>query len=185
MTVAVDKARTIGGSDVAGILGISPFRTPLDVWREKVLGQRDEVDTPATRAGTRFERHILNAYRSRLPDGARLWTPPALVDGYRRCTVDAIAEVRRLTMPTNLDLGRECSRLAAKLREAQAGWRSRLGGERRDAVEVAGLHAGANIVAAVLANFACDLGVPLRESFGIETCGTAQNVREVAADGRA
>lgn len=94
MSAVVDKVRTIGGSEVAAVLGLSPFRTPLDVWREKVLGQRDDVDTPATRAGKRFEPHILDAYRKRLPEGSRLWTPPALVDGYRRSTVDALAEVR-------------------------------------------------------------------------------------------
>lgn len=94
MTTVVDKVRTIGGSEVAAVLGLSPFRTPLDVWREKVLGQRDDVDTPATRAGKRFEPHILDAYRKRLPEGSRLWTPPALVEGYRRSTVDALAEVR-------------------------------------------------------------------------------------------
>lgn len=92
--VAIDKARTIGGSDVAGILGLSPFRTPMDVWREKVLGQRDSIDTPATRAGTRFEPHVLNAYRMRyLPGGAKLWTPEPWCRDHLRATPDAVAEV--------------------------------------------------------------------------------------------
>lgn len=92
--VSIDKARTIGGSDVAGILGISPFRTPLDVWREKVLGQRDTVDTPATRAGTRFEPHILAAYTAQLPEGSTIEMPPPVLDGYRRASLDALATVR-------------------------------------------------------------------------------------------
>lgn len=92
--ITVDRTRSIGGSDCAAILGISPWRTPLDVWREKVLHEQDQIDTPATRAGTRFEPHILAAYRARLPESARVWTPePTLLDGYRRCTVDAIASV--------------------------------------------------------------------------------------------
>lgn len=93
-TVAVDRTKSVGGSDCAAILGISPFRTPLDVWREKVLGETDSIDTPATRAGTRFEPHILAAYQSRLPEGSKLRSHDSVtVDGYRRCTVDAIAEV--------------------------------------------------------------------------------------------
>jgi hypothetical protein len=92
--IQIDKARTIGGSDVAAVLGISPFRTRLDVWREKVLGQRDTVDTPATRAGTRFEPHILAAYREQLPAGSTMETLPTVLDGYRRASVDAIANVR-------------------------------------------------------------------------------------------
>ncbi len=91
---AIDKSRTIGGSDVAGIMGVSPFRTPLDVWREKVLGQRDEVDSPATRAGQRFESHILDAYRASLPAGSELLRPPPMADGYRRTSLDALAVVR-------------------------------------------------------------------------------------------
>lgn len=92
--VPIDRSRSIGGSDVSAVMGISPFRTPLDVWREKVLGETDTIDTPATRAGSRFEPHILAAYQSRLPEGSKLRRHDSvIVDGYRRCTVDAIAEV--------------------------------------------------------------------------------------------
>ena len=34
----------IGGSDIAAILGLSPWRTPLDVYRDKVDGE----DQPQT-----------------------------------------------------------------------------------------------------------------------------------------
>lgn len=89
----IDRSRTVGGSDVAAILGISPFRTPLDCWREKVLGQRDTVDTPATRAGQRFEPHLLASYAAKLPAGAKVWTPEPVFRDWRRATVDALAEV--------------------------------------------------------------------------------------------
>lgn len=36
----------IGGSDIAAILGISPWRTPLDVWRSKVEPQPEPADLP-------------------------------------------------------------------------------------------------------------------------------------------
>jgi len=89
----LDRSGSVGGSDVSAIMGISPFRTRLDVWREKVLGSRDDIDSPAIRAGTRFEPHILSAYRARLPQGATMWTPEPTVDGYRRCSPDALVEV--------------------------------------------------------------------------------------------
>ena len=47
MTIDPQQRRTgIGGSDVAGILGISPWATPLDVWRQKVLGDQADESEP-------------------------------------------------------------------------------------------------------------------------------------------
>lgn len=47
MTIDPQQRRTgIGGSDVAGILGISPWTTPLDVWRQKVLGDQADESEP-------------------------------------------------------------------------------------------------------------------------------------------
>lgn len=92
--VSLDRSRSIGGSDVAAILGISPFRTPLDVWREKVLGQRDSIDTPATRAGERFERHVLTAYAATLPEGSKVDRPEPTLRGHLRASPDAVVTVR-------------------------------------------------------------------------------------------
>ncbi len=94
MQTELNRALTIGGSDVAGILGISPFRTPLDVWREKCLGQRDSIDTPGTRAGARFEPHVLAAYAAKLPAGATVEKPESTIIDYRRASPDGIATVR-------------------------------------------------------------------------------------------
>ena len=60
--MTIDRTKTIGGSDVAAILGLSPWRSPLDVWREKTLGEADQRDTPAMQAGVRFEPVILGRY---------------------------------------------------------------------------------------------------------------------------
>lgn len=92
-TTNIDRTATIGGSDVAAILGISPFRTPLDVWREKVLRQADTVDTPATRAGARFEPYVREAYAKLLPEGSRVWQPEPTVQAPYRASPDGIAEV--------------------------------------------------------------------------------------------
>ena len=40
----IDRTKYIGGSDVAGILGISPWRTPLDVYLDKIQPRVEPVD---------------------------------------------------------------------------------------------------------------------------------------------
>jgi putative phage-type endonuclease len=54
----------ISGSDVAALCGISPFRTPLDVWKEKVLGENTEETLPQE-IGNALEAGILSLYARR------------------------------------------------------------------------------------------------------------------------
>lgn len=82
----------IGGSEIAAIMGISPFATPLDVWRSKVLHE-NVTETPAMAVGKRFEPHIIAAYRAQLPEGSRIWTPERTLNGIFRVSPDALAEV--------------------------------------------------------------------------------------------
>lgn len=106
----VDAFPGIGGSEIAAVMGISPFATPLDIWRAKVLKQNDTDETGAMRAGKRFEPHILAAYQKTLPEGSRMWTPERTVDGYRRCSPDALAEVQgwgRVVEAKSTIMGRE------------------------------------------------------------------------------
>lgn len=65
MNIAVgqlDRQTYLGGSDVAAILGLSPYRTPLDVYLDKVEGK--QPDDPAKmkifKRGTRLEPYILD-----------------------------------------------------------------------------------------------------------------------------
>lgn len=51
----------IGGSDVGAVLGVSKFRTPFDVWTDKVHGRVDFA-TPDTRRGTYLEPGIARWY---------------------------------------------------------------------------------------------------------------------------
>lgn len=59
----VDRRKFLGGSDAAAVLGISPWRTPLDVYLDKVQ-QRVEVDDPARqrvlRRGHRMEPYVVD-----------------------------------------------------------------------------------------------------------------------------
>lgn len=58
----LDRQRYLGGSDVAAILGISPWRTPLDVYLDKVEGKRpdDPAKSQIFRRGARMEPYILD-----------------------------------------------------------------------------------------------------------------------------
>lgn len=57
-----DRTKYLGGSDVAAILGISPWRTPLDVYLDKVEGRQPEDPSKAKifRRGARMEPYILD-----------------------------------------------------------------------------------------------------------------------------
>lgn len=51
----------IGGSDAAAVLGMSKWKTPYQVWREKVFGERDP-DNKSFEAGRRLEPIIREWY---------------------------------------------------------------------------------------------------------------------------
>lgn len=59
------RVHTIGASDVPAVLGIHPWRSPIDVWLKKApLGEKppvtvEQVDTEATEMGNDFEEVVL------------------------------------------------------------------------------------------------------------------------------
>ena len=67
----------VGGSDVAAILGHSPYRTPLAVWLDKT-GQDDDADSEAMEWGRRLERVVLDKFADTHPE-LTLIGPPGLV----------------------------------------------------------------------------------------------------------
>ena len=58
----LDRQRYLGGSDIAAILGISPWRTPLDVYLDKTEGQQAVSDEKKKifKRGARMEPYILD-----------------------------------------------------------------------------------------------------------------------------
>lgn len=56
------RRRGIGGSDVAAILGLSKWRTPLDVYLDKIGEGEDQPDSPAMEWGRRLEPVIREKY---------------------------------------------------------------------------------------------------------------------------
>jgi hypothetical protein len=42
---SVDRSKYIGGSDIGAILGLSRFRSPLEVWMEKTGKETKQLDS--------------------------------------------------------------------------------------------------------------------------------------------
>lgn len=74
MSVLLDLRRSgLGGTDASAVLGLNPWRTPLQVWSEK-RGEAPPVEqTPAMRWGLVLEPVIAEEYS--LQTGRKLWTP--------------------------------------------------------------------------------------------------------------
>jgi putative phage-type endonuclease len=65
VTLPAHRVRQIGGSDIAAILGISPWTTAFGVWHRVTTGEQPDNSTDATRAGQRFERLLRDEYERR------------------------------------------------------------------------------------------------------------------------
>lgn len=52
----------LGGTDVSAILGLHPYRTPLQVYLEKTGQALEQEETPAMRRGTRMEPYVAELY---------------------------------------------------------------------------------------------------------------------------
>lgn len=57
-----DRSKFIGGSDIGAILGLSKFRTPLQVWQEKVGQKVPKQDSLPLRFGTFAEDFVAQEY---------------------------------------------------------------------------------------------------------------------------
>jgi len=57
-----DRSKTIGGSDAAAVLGLSPFRSPLDVWMEKTGRRKAFTENRYTRLGNLLEPIVADIY---------------------------------------------------------------------------------------------------------------------------
>jgi putative phage-type endonuclease len=84
----------IGGSDIAAILGLSPWRTPLDVYREKIDGDQ-QPETEAMRWGRLLEDVIAREYAARA--GVRIQRINTLIRARDREW--AIATLDRVVLP--------------------------------------------------------------------------------------
>jgi putative phage-type endonuclease len=100
LTQPQDRRKYIGGSDIAAILGISPWKTAVDLWIDKTTPPREDSHNWQAKArGTRMEPYILDMVRSEY--GLRITAANQRykdeVRPYFACEVDA--ETLTLTGP--------------------------------------------------------------------------------------
>jgi len=57
-----DRTKYLGGSDIGALLGLSKYRTPVDVWLEKTGQVKNEVDNLPVRFGTFAEEFVAIEY---------------------------------------------------------------------------------------------------------------------------
>ena len=57
-----DRTKYIGGSDIGAILGLSRFRSPLEVWMEKTGKENKKIDSLPLRFGSFAEEFVANEY---------------------------------------------------------------------------------------------------------------------------
>ena len=59
---SVDRTKYIGGSDIGAILGLSRFRSPLEVWMEKTGKEIRKLDSLPLRFGSFAEEFVASEY---------------------------------------------------------------------------------------------------------------------------
>jgi putative phage-type endonuclease len=59
---SVDRSKYIGGSDIGAILGLSRFKTPLEVWMEKTGKETKKIDSLPLRFGSFAEEFVAREY---------------------------------------------------------------------------------------------------------------------------
>jgi putative phage-type endonuclease len=93
----------VGGSDVAGILGLSPWASPYSVWFDKVYGSDDDGETAAQEFGRRAEPMLAPWFHERtgLYVGGVQQRCTHRDDAHHRCTIDGkVYETPARTWPT-------------------------------------------------------------------------------------
>jgi putative phage-type endonuclease len=59
---SVDRSKYIGGSDIGALLGLSKFKSPLEVWMEKTGKETKKIDSLPLRFGSFAEAFVANEY---------------------------------------------------------------------------------------------------------------------------
>jgi len=79
---AASRSGGLGGTDVAGVLGLSPWKTPISVWDSKVNpANLPELDKECLRWGTLLEPVVRQEYAARF--GVAVTDPSALDSCFR------------------------------------------------------------------------------------------------------
>lgn len=85
----------LGGSDIGAILGLSPYRTPVDVWAEKTGRAPGQDETLQMRFGTYAEEFVAREYSAKTGLAVQRFTPML-----RHPTAPIFGHVDRLVIPS-------------------------------------------------------------------------------------
>ena len=96
------RRKTIGGSDAAGIVGLSRWASPFSVWADKTGRAAEKEDTEAMRQGRDLEDYVARRWIEET--GKRVYRLPAML--YHPKYPFAHADVDRMVMGENAGL--EC-----------------------------------------------------------------------------
>lgn len=134
------RRQGVGGSDIAAIIGRSPWQTPFGVWTDKI-GAGEKLATEAMRMGKRIENFILDLWEEETGEiaGKRgtLWRHP--VHEGMMATVDAIAPTREAVVEAKNDASWSWDEIPLHY-QAQGQWQMLVTGLGK--VEFAVLHRG-------------------------------------------
>ena len=89
-----ERLTGLGGSDVGAILGLSPYRTPVDVWAEKTGRAAPSESSLAMRFGSFAEQFVASEYSAQTGQAVERYTPML-----RHPTAPIIGHVDRLVIP--------------------------------------------------------------------------------------
>ncbi len=84
----------LGGSDIGAILGLSPYRTPVDVWAEKTGRAPGQEETLQMRFGTYAEEFVAREYTAKTGHAVQRFTPML-----RHASAPVLGNVDRLVIP--------------------------------------------------------------------------------------
>jgi putative phage-type endonuclease len=62
MSEGEDRTKYLGGTDVSAILGLNPYKTPLQVWLQKTGNAPEQADNPAMKWGRLLEAPIADEF---------------------------------------------------------------------------------------------------------------------------
>lgn len=94
-----ERRKGIGGSDIAALLGMSPFKTPVDLWLDKTGRADPTPDNPAMRLGRELEPAVLARYAEQTGRGVS--HIETLREGIFVANVDALAPGRVVEAKTS------------------------------------------------------------------------------------
>jgi len=98
----IQRKKTIGGSDAAGIVGLSKWASPFSVWADKTGRSSEKEDTEAMRQGRDLESYVARRWSEET--GKRVYRLSAML--YNPQYPFAHADVDRMVMGENAGL--EC-----------------------------------------------------------------------------